>query len=75
MLSGEESLGEPIVADTVALDILLKELRNKFHYVVVDLPRQVSRGDAACRAGATNLVLVTDLSLAGHARHAAADRR
>ena len=42
VLSGEESLGEPVAADTSSLDILLKELRNKFHYVVVDVPRQVS---------------------------------
>ena len=42
VLSGEESLGDPVAADTSSLDILLKELRNKFHYVVVDVPRQVS---------------------------------
>lgn len=65
VLSGEESLVEPVTPDTTALDILLKELRNKFHFVVVDLPRQVSTSTHHVLQGATNLVLVTDLSLAG----------
>ena len=65
VLSGEETLGDPVVADTSSLDILLKELRNKFHYVVVDLPRQVSPATQHVMQHATNLILVTDLSLAG----------
>ena len=65
VLSGEESLGDPVTADTSSLDILLKELRNKFHYVVVDLPRQVSLATQYIAQSASNLVLVTDLSLAG----------
>jgi pilus assembly protein CpaE len=65
VLSGEESLGEPLVPDTNALDLLLKELRNKFHYAVVDVPRQVSPATQHILQTATNLVLVTDLSLAG----------
>ena len=65
VLSGEESLGDPVAADTSSLDILLKELRNKFHYVVVDVPRQVSAATQYIAQSATNLVLVTDLSLAG----------
>jgi pilus assembly protein CpaE len=65
VLSGEESLGDPVTADTSSLDILLKELRNKFHYVVVDLPRQVSLTTQYIAQSASNLVLVTDLSLAG----------
>jgi pilus assembly protein CpaE len=65
VLSGEESLGDPVAADTSSLDILVKELRNKFHYVVVDLPRHVSPATQYVVHGATNLVLVTDLSLGG----------
>lgn len=65
VLSCEESLGEPAIPDTAALDVLLKELRNKFHFVVVDLPRQVSAASQQILQTATNLVLVTDLSLAG----------
>ena len=74
VLSGEESLGDPVTADTSSLDILLKELRNKFHYVVVDLPRQVSPATQYVAQSATNLV-AGDRSVAGrHARHAAAAR-
>ena len=65
VLSGEESLGDPVIADSSSLDILLKELRNKFHYVVVDLPRQVSPATQHVLQTATSMVLVTDLSLAG----------
>jgi pilus assembly protein CpaE len=64
-LSGEESLGDPVAPDTSSLDILLKELRNKFHYVVVDVPRQISPATQYIAQSASNLVLVTDLSLAG----------
>ena len=65
VLSAEESLGDPVTPDTSSLDILLKELRNKFHYVVVDMPRQVSPATQYVAQAATNLVLVSDLSLAG----------
>jgi pilus assembly protein CpaE len=65
VLSGEESLGEPVIPDPAALDALLKELRNKFHFVVVDVPRQISHSTQHVLQSASNLVLVTDLSLAG----------
>jgi pilus assembly protein CpaE len=45
--------------------MLLKELRNKFHFVIVDLPRLVSPCTQHVLQSATNFVLVTDLSLAG----------
>lgn len=65
VLSGEEALAEPVIPDAAALDLLVKELRNRFHYVVVDLPRVVSPATQHVLAQAGNLVLVTDLSLAG----------
>ena len=65
VLSGEEGITEPILPDVAALDLLIKELRNKFHYVVIDLPRQVSSVSQHILANAGNLILVTDLSLAG----------
>jgi pilus assembly protein CpaE len=65
VLSGEESLGDPLVPDIAALDLLLKELRSKFHYAVVDLPRQISPATQHILQAASSLVLVTDLSLAG----------
>lgn len=65
VLGAEETLGEILLPDYAALEILLKELRSRFHYVVVDLPRQVSPCSQHILQAATNLVLVTDLSLAG----------
>jgi pilus assembly protein CpaE len=65
VLSAEESLGEAMVADTGALDLLLSELRSKFHYVVVDVPRQVSPSTQHMLQAASNLLVVTDLTLAG----------
>ncbi|MEK0086147.1 AAA family ATPase [Benzoatithermus flavus] len=65
VLSGEEALGEPVVPDTAALEALLRDLRNKFHYVIVDVPRQVTSCTHHVLETATNLLLITDLSLAG----------
>jgi len=65
VLSGEEPLGELVAPDPAALDVLIRELRNKFHYVVVDVPRQVSPATQHVLSHAGNLVIVTDLSLAG----------
>ena len=65
VLSSEEPLSEPMALDLGAVAMLLKELRNRFHYVVVDLPRLTSALTLQTLQAATNLVLVTDLSLAG----------
>ena len=65
VLGGEEGLGEPLMPDLGALDLLINELRNKFHYVIVDVPRQISSTTLHVLSRATTLVMVTDLSLAG----------
>jgi pilus assembly protein CpaE len=65
VLSGEEALGDLTAPDPAALDALLRELRNKFHYVLVDLPRQVTPCTQHVLQTATNLLIVTDLSVAG----------
>jgi pilus assembly protein CpaE len=65
VLSAEEALDEAVLADPSAVDLLLKELRSKFHYVLVDLPRNVSPCWQLVLQSVTNLVIVTDLSLAG----------
>lgn len=65
VLSAEESLGDTLILDPAALDVLIKELRNKFHYVIIDLPRQVSPFTQTVLQTATNLLLVSDMSLAG----------
>lgn len=65
VLSAEESPDEALLLDYGAVDLLMTELRNKFHYVVVDLPRATSACTQQVLQSATDLLLVTDLSLAG----------
>lgn len=65
VLSAEEGLDDPVRADREAVGLLLHELQSKFHFVFVDLPRQLSPAVQQVLSTATNLVLVTDLSLAG----------
>jgi pilus assembly protein CpaE len=65
VLSAEESLDESLLLDYAALELVLTELRNKFHYVVVDLPRVPSPCSHQVLQTASNLIVVTDLSLAG----------
>lgn len=65
VLSAEEGLDDLVRADRDAVGLLLHELQSKFHFVLVDLPRQLSPAVQQVLAAATNLVLVSDLSLAG----------
>lgn len=65
VLSAEESPDETLLLDFAAIDLLLNELRGKFHYVVVDLPRNASPSTLQVLEHATDLVLVSDYSLAG----------
>ena len=65
VLSAEESPDETLLLDYAALELLLAELRSKFHYVVVDLPRSPNPCTQQVIQTATDLLTVTDLSLAG----------
>jgi pilus assembly protein CpaE len=65
VLSAEESPDETLLLDYGAVELLMTELRNKFHYVVVDLPRATSTCTQHILQSATDLLVVTDLSLAG----------
>jgi pilus assembly protein CpaE len=65
VLSAEESPDEALLLDFNALELLITELRNKFHYVLVDLPRTPNPCSQQILQNATDLVLVSDLSLAG----------
>jgi pilus assembly protein CpaE len=65
VLSAEESPDESLLLDFNALELLITELRNKFHYVLVDLPRSPNACSQQILQSATDLVLVSDLSLAG----------
>jgi len=65
VLSAEESPDEALLLDYGALELLLTELRSKFHYVVIDLPRTPNPCTQHVLQSANELVLVTDYSLAG----------
>lgn len=65
VLSSEEELAEDMPKDPHALAILIKELRSKFHYLIIDLPRSLTSDSQQILQEATHLVLVTDLSLVG----------
>jgi pilus assembly protein CpaE len=65
VLSAEEPLDDAVLPDPAALEALLRELRSKYHYVLVDQPRGISPSWQHVLQSASNLVIVTDLSLAG----------
>jgi pilus assembly protein CpaE len=65
VLCAEEGLDETLLLDYAALELLLTELRSKFHYVVIDLPRVPSPCLHHVLQTATNMIVVTDPSLAG----------
>ena len=65
VMSAEESPDESLLLDYGAVDLLLTELRSKFHYVLVDLPRTTNPCTQQVLQSATELLLVTDFSLAG----------
>jgi pilus assembly protein CpaE len=65
VLSAEESPDETLLLDYGAVELLMTELRNKFHYVIVDVPRSPNACTQQVLQSATDLLLVTDLSLAG----------
>ena len=67
VLSGEEPLAEPICIQVEPLDILIRELRNKFHYVIVDIPHQVSAATRYMMSSATDLSLSPTCPSAGSA--------
>ena len=64
VVSAEEAPDEPLLLDYAAIDLLLAELRNKFHYVVVDLPRGANPSTLQVLEHATDLILISDFSLA-----------
>lgn len=65
VIAAEEALDDTIIPENSATSKLLGELRNKFHFVLADLPRTNDAQTQAVLSDATNVVLVTDLSLAG----------
>jgi pilus assembly protein CpaE len=65
ILAAEAAIAEPQAVDTGAIDVLLYELRRKFAWVVVDLPRFVTPVHRVVLAAAGRAVLICERTLAG----------
>jgi pilus assembly protein CpaE len=65
ILAAEAAVGETQVIDTGAIDVLLYELRRKFAWVIVDLPRHVSPTHRVVLGAASRAVLLCERTLAG----------
>jgi pilus assembly protein CpaE len=65
ILAAEASVNEAQVVDTGAIDVLLYELRRKFAWVIVDLPRVVSPVHRVVLSTASRAILLCERSLAG----------
>jgi pilus assembly protein CpaE len=65
VLAAEAPVAEALAADPGAIDVLLYELRRKFAWVVVDLPRWVTPTQRVVLAAASRVVLMCERSLSG----------
>lgn len=65
VLAAEASAAQPLIIDPSATDTLLHELRRKFRWVVIDLPRGATPMQRVVLAAASRAVLVCERSLAG----------
>jgi pilus assembly protein CpaE len=63
VLSAEESLLEHIKVSEHAGELLIKELRDKFEYVVLDIPRYFNTHTRQCFQRADFVVMVTEMTL------------
>lgn len=63
ILSAEESLQDYIKIHEQAGELLLKELREKFDYVILDVPRQLNHYARQCLQKADFVVMVTEMTL------------
>ena len=65
VLAAEEAVDDEIHFNTSAVSLLLDELKKQAGIVVIDLPRNAHGARAVVLAVATDIVVVTDLTLAG----------
>ena len=65
VLGAEEAVDEFVATDNAAVAALLKEMRSNFDSIVVDLPRHQFAAQKRLLTSANEIVLVTELSLAG----------
>ena len=65
ILAAEAAITQPLAVDPGAIDVLLYELRRKFAWVVVDLPRWVSPTHRVVFGAASQVIVLCERSLAG----------
>lgn len=65
VMGAEESVEEVVPVDSSAITALLKEMRGNFDFIIVDLPRSMLATQKRLLAAAHEIVLVSELSLAG----------
>ena len=65
ILAAEAAVSEPQIIDTGAIDVLLYELRRKFSWVIIDLPRVVTPVHRVILSTASRAILLCERSLAG----------
>ncbi len=65
ILASEAAIAETLMIDAGAIDVLLYELRRKFAWVVIDLPRWVTPTQRVVLGAASRVVIVCERSLAG----------
>jgi pilus assembly protein CpaE len=65
VMAAEESVEEDVHYDASGVTILLDAIKRQSECIVIDLPRSAIRARARVLAAATDIILVTDLTLAG----------
>ena len=65
ILAAEAAVAETLMIDAGAIDVLLYELRRKFAWIVIDLPRWVTPTQRVVLGAASKVVIMCERSLAG----------
>ena len=65
ILAAVAAIAETLTIDAGAIDVLLYELRRKFAWIVIDLPRSVTPTQRIVLGAASRLVILCERSLAG----------
>jgi len=65
VLGAEEAIDEVVPTDSGAITALMKEMRGNFDIVIVDLPRHMLAAHKRLLSTSQEVVLVSDLTLAG----------
>lgn len=65
VMAAEEGVDDEVHYNTSAVSLLVEELRKQSPVIVVDVPRKAASARAAVLAASTDIVVVTDMTLAG----------